>query len=211
MKTNIALRMTALMAAVAIIPTTISAFDYPFSPQTIRAAYSLAEAPSDRLADFLKPYRQDLAMPKTGPWVRSVRIQTPFTFLVYEITRQGPNYHANDAERDFFGKHEPFRIQIEIAFTPTYPKPNDTAAALGDFWNDFKVRVTQKGEVQPVKTIGKPSFADPYDGTVSGYTGAEIDLDFDPKKIGAGDDTTVEVDTPDGQDVEVTFDLSSLQ
>jgi hypothetical protein len=211
MKANLALRIGVIAATATIISPATNAFDYPFSSETIRAAYSLAEAPSDRRADFLKPYQQNLPMPNTGPWVRSVRIQTPFTYLVDQIAAEGPNYHVDDAERDFFAKREPFRIQIEIAFTPTYPKANDTAATLGDFWNDFKVRVAQKNDVQPLKTVGKPSFADPYDGTVSGYTGAEIDLDFDAKKLGDGDVTTVEVDTPDGQNVEVTFDLSSLQ
>ena len=48
-------------------------------------------------------------------------------------------------------------------------------------------------------------------GARVGYSGATIDADYDAEMIQADAVTTVEVDTPDGQRVETTFDLSSLR
>ena len=213
MKTN--LRCMAGLLLISIVACTALAYDYPFSSEAIRDAYFLARENADRHAEFLQPYQHNLPMPASGAYVDLVRIQTPFTFLVDEIAAKSldfTSYHAQEAEQEFVGKKEPFRVHVEIQFTPTYPKPTDTAETLGEFWNDFRVHLKQKNEAQPLKTVGRPFLTVPDGGlaTVSGYTGAEIDVDYDPKKLDPGSPAIIEVDTPDGQEVETTFDLANL-
>ena len=137
-----------------------------------------------------------------------IEVETPFACLVDAISQAPLNYYAQEAERDYLGKPGKFRVHVEIYFTPTYPKPTDTAATLGDFWRDFKIHLKQDAEIPALSVHGQPIYSE---DTISGYIGATIDVDYNVKKIDAGGFTTVEVDTPDGQRVESTFDLANLR
>jgi len=202
-RSGLSLFLLALVAA-----QSATAFEYPLSSEAIREAYFLARENSDRQTEFLERYKHNLPAPKTGPDVALVELRTPFTLVAEKIGQTNTSYHAQDAEKDFQGKTGRFGVHVEIYFTATYPKPTDTAQSLGDFWNDLKVRLKQGSEISPLKTTGRPIFSDQ---TISGYMGAMIDADYDAAKIDRGAPATIEVDTPDGQDVETTFDLTQLR
>lgn len=195
-----------LLALIAAQPAL--AFDYPLSPEAIREAYFLGKENADRRRAFLQQYKHSLPVPETGPQVGLIEVETPFTFIADKVSSERSDYHAQEAEQDFLGKPGHFRVHVKIYFTATYPGATDTAASLGNFWDDFKIHLKQKDEIPPLKVAGQPIYSD---NTISGYMGAIIDVDYDVKKIDAGAATTIEVDTPDGQDVETTFDLAQLR
>ena len=183
-------------------------FDYPFSSETIRDAYFLAKASPDKRQEFFERYRHNLPAPKSGAHVGLIAIETPFGFLVDALTQTPMDYHAADAEKDYFGKPGEFRVHVEIYFTDTYPGPTDTAGTLGEFWHDFHVHLKQNSEVDARSVHGEPIDSDQ---TISGYEGALMDVDYDVNQLDSGALTTIEVDTPDGQEVETTFSLNELR
>ncbi|HXQ26460.1 MAG TPA: hypothetical protein VN822_08660 [Candidatus Acidoferrales bacterium] len=195
-----------LLAATAAQP--LVAFDYPLSSEAIREAYFLGTANSDKRQAFFEKYRHNLPVPKSGADVALIEVETPFVCVVDAIAQAPMNYFAQEAEQDYLGKPGKFRVHVEIYFTPTYPKPDDTAVTLGDFWRDFKIHLKQDAEIPPLSVHGQPIYSE---DTISGYIGATIDVEYNVKKIDAGGFTTVEVDTPDGQQVETTFQLNNLR
>jgi len=201
------LALPILVVALAA-PPAAPAFDYPLSPESIREAYFLGKASLEKRNEFFEKYTHHLPIPKTGPNVASIAVQTPFGCVVDKVSQMSLSYHAPDAEQDFLGKPGCFRVRVEIYFTETYPDPKATAAALGEFWRNFKLHLKQSAEIQPRSVLGQPIYSDQ---TISGYIGAEIVAEYDVKKIDPGTSTTVSVNTPDGQDVETTFDLANLR
>jgi len=200
---GLAVLLPALMIAQPAL-----AYDYPLSPEAIREAYFLGKASPEKRQAFFEPYRQNLPVPKTGANVALIEVETPFACVVDAISHAPASYHAPDAEQDYLGKPAEFRVQVEVYFTETYPKPTDTAATLGDFWRDFQVHMKQKGEVPSRSVHGQPIYSD---DTISGYIGAMIDVSYDVEKVDSGALTTIEVDTPDGQQVETDFSFNNLR
>jgi hypothetical protein len=201
-----------LRALILLLPLAIAqpalAFDYPLSPEAIREAYFLAKENPDRRQAFFEKYRHSLPVPKSGADVALIEVETPYACVVDAIAHAPLNDHAPDAEQEYLGKPGEFRVHVEIYFTATYPKATDTAASLGDFWRDFTVRLKQDAEIPSRSVQGQPIYSE---DTLSGYIGATIDVNYDVKKIDPGSLTTIEVDTPDGQQVESTFNLDSLK
>lgn len=207
--------LVSSLLALMIVPPAFAYEEY-LSSEAIRQAYFLAKEQQDRREEFLRPYRHSLPAPKTGPLVGMIEVQTPMTYVMYSIAAAGhddpagqEDYHAQEAEQDFLGKASHFRVEVQISFTATYPKPTDNMAALGDFWNDFRVHLKQAHEIPALRISGHPVVNDA-SGSY-GYIGATIDADYDPARIDSAEPATVEVDTPDGQRVKTTFDLAHLQ
>ncbi|MBZ5694204.1 MAG: hypothetical protein LAN36_02460 [Acidobacteriia bacterium] len=195
-----------LLAATAAQP--LVAFDYPLSSKAIREAYFLGKANLDQRQRFFEKYRHNPPPLRTGPHVALIEVETPFACLVDAISQAPLNYYAQEAARDYLGKPGKFRVHVEIYFTPTYPKPDDTAITLGDFWRDFTIHLKQDTEIPPLSVHGEPIYSE---DTISGYIGAIIETEYNVNKIDPGGITTVVVDTPDGQQVETTFSLNNLR
>jgi hypothetical protein len=195
-----------LLAILAVQP--VSAFECPLSSESIREAYFISKENFDRKQAFFRAYRHDMPLPNSGPDVGLIEVETPFACLVDAIARKPSDYHAQDAEAEYLGKRAEFRVHVEIYFTATYPKASDRSGSLGAFWNDFHVHLKQSGEIKPLSVQCAPIYDDQ---TLSGFSGATLDLDYDVKKIDPGGMTTIDVQTPDGQDIETTFLLNSLR
>ena len=178
------------------------AYEFPLSPEAIREAYFLGKSHAEKKDEFFKPYKHYLAIPKTGPHVGLIEVETPFMGIVNDIASRSPSYHAQEAEQDYLGKPADFRVHVEIYFTPTYPADAANTVTLGVFWNDFNVHMKQAAEIEPLSIHGRP---------IGGYDGAMIDVTYGPKSGDPGALTTIVVEAPDGQDVETTFDLSQLR
>jgi hypothetical protein len=184
-----------------------AAFDASLSSEAVRDAYFLATGDAAKRTAFFETYTHRPSAPNAGPDISSIQIQTPFASVVNDIAQHDLNYHAPDAQKDFYGRPGDFRVRVVIDFTQTYPPNDTTAMQLGDFWNNFQVHLMQGGEIPTRSVRGTPILSDQ---TASGYIGAIIVADYDPAKIQSGPATVV-VTGPDGARVESAFDLSRLR
>ena len=196
------------------------AYQYPLSSIDFRDAFFIGNRNDDLTAALFAKYSRTLPAPETGAHVARIELDTPY-LQIARRAKGALNYDSLDAVQEFQDKPMVFRVRVEFYFTATYmPLPVTHTEGIPletpsypDFWNDFKVRLIQDKEVRPKSTGGAAIFpmwgADGY-GPPPSPIGGRIDVDFDPAKIDTAD-ATVEVLTPDGQDVVVPFDLSRLQ
>jgi hypothetical protein len=200
-------------AAVFAIALPALAYRYPSSSADVREAYLLGTRRDSVTDGFFGKYRRDLRQPRTGPWVSDVIVETPYAQVV-AIGEADQNPDSQQAEIDLSKRTFPFIVRVGINFTATYPaapsNPPEFHITIPDFEKDFKIRVSQKGKkIDPssVRTILLES-GDDGSGRV---TGAELELTYDSGNIDPAEDLDIKVLTPDDQDVETTFDLSSLK
>lgn len=199
--------LSILLAALAIAQPGL-AYQYPLSSEAIREAYFLGKASSEKKAEFFAKYTHHLPVPKAGPHVAWISVETPFACVVDRVARGPLDYHAQDAEQDFLGKPGCFHVRLEIDFTPTYPDPKAATAVPSDFWRDLKVHLMQRTKIPPRSVRGQPIYNTE---ALLGFTGATMRLDYDVKRIDPAAPATIEVDTPDGEHVQTTFDLAKLR
>ena len=209
---------TSVILALIALPAL--AYQYPLSSIDIRDAFFIGNRNDDLTAALFAKYSRTLPAPETGPYVAEIELDTPY-LQIARRAKGALNYDSLDAVQEFQDKPMLFRVHVKFYFTSTYvPVPLThtegiplNAPAYGDFWNDFKVRLIQDKEVRPKSSAGAAIFpmwgADGY-GPPPAPIGGRIDVDYDPAKIDTAD-ATVEVLTPDGQDIVVPFDLSRLQ
>jgi hypothetical protein len=200
---------TVLTALVVALPAL--AYDYPLSPEAVREAYMMGKADSAKRAEFFAKYTQQFPLPKTGSHVASIQLETPFAVVV-EHTAQATNYYAPDAAEEFASKPGVFRLHVQIDLTESYgafmpSMSGGRRVRPDDFWRDFKIRLTQGKEIHARSVHGTPLYTG---GDSAILSGAEVDLEYDAAKVKSAD-ATVEVVTPDGQDVKATFDLGALR
>ncbi|HUJ30348.1 MAG TPA: hypothetical protein VLY23_03660 [Candidatus Acidoferrum sp.] len=209
----LSLAVVPIVFAGIAIPV-LAAFTYPLSSEAIREAYFLGNRNDEQTADFLAKYAHQLPMPKTGPYVDEIGVDTPFTQIVRHA-KITPSYNAPDAVQEFQGKFLPMRVHVDIALTPSYsPVSPSTDSELyqwvPDFWNDFTVHVSQNDkEIPAMNRRGGPVYAYA-DDNIPYITGARIELEFDSEKIDSVP-FNVEVLTPDHRKVETAFNLSRLR
>jgi hypothetical protein len=204
----------------ALVALPALAYQYPLSSIDIRDAFLIGNRNDDLTAALFAKYSRTLPAPETGPYVAQIELDTPY-LQIARRAKGALNYDSLDAVQEFQDKPMVFRVHVKFYFTSTYmPVPLThtegiplNTPAYGDFWNDFKVRLIQDKEVHSKSFGGAAIFpmwgADGY-GPPPAPIGGRIDVDYDPAKIDTAD-ATVEVITPDGQDIEVPFDLSQLQ
>src|SRR5580698_5814059 len=115
----------ALASAILILAVTLGtaitalAFAYPLSSTAIRDAYFLGNRNDEQTADYLSKYAHRFPMPKSGPYVQEIGLDTPFT-QVARHAQATLNYHAPSAVEEFQGKPLPLRVHVDIALTPSY-------------------------------------------------------------------------------------------
>ncbi|HKV49350.1 MAG TPA: hypothetical protein VJN69_14750 [Candidatus Acidoferrales bacterium] len=209
------LALIPALSFLVVSPAT-TAFEYPLSPTAIRSAYLSGHATDGRNARLFDKYVRDFAAPESGPYVARIGLETPFE-QVAKVAATAANIHAQEAEQEFAGKQLPFRVSVEVQFTPTYPA-FDVAAPTGaysllqplpDYQRDFQIDVSQGNAIEPESSRAYIS-SSYFSNTVWGIRGFVIEQEYDPTKIDSSD-LTVEVHTPDGQDVAATFNMAELQ
>jgi hypothetical protein len=191
------------------------AFQYPLSSSDIRNAYLLGYAKDLNTTNFFAPYVREPPMPETGPHVAKITLKTPYGHLV-ELGQSAFNADVQGAEEEYASKKLPFLVQVGVDLTATYPGPHpwDPAApdfALPDFQRDFPVQLVQDDKkIDEQSTRVYLLYAE---GAFNIYavSGAIIEYRYDPEKIDPDDEVTIEVQTPDDQSVETTFDLGRLR
>jgi len=205
----------SLVATLAVgIPTL--AFEYPLSDTAIREAFLTGNANNDEAAQLFLKYAHSLPAPESGPYVSTISVRTPYE-QVAERGATVTNYHAEEAEEEFLGKAMPFLVRVEIDFTPTYPVyppvgpdgSHSMLQPLPDYEHDFKIDVIQNGKLRATATRAYLLTSDA-SYNIWGTSGLVIEKQYDPEKIDSSD-LTVRVRTPDGQDVETTFDMGDIK
>jgi hypothetical protein len=198
-------RFRILALTLAIVPSAFG-YEYPLSPTAIREAYFRGSGPKGTEANFYSQYVHNLAIPRTAPPVSFVSLDTPY-LQIAEHSRDTPNYDAQDAVQEFLNKAMTFRV-----FTEIYYKPRHGAGSGSDEGtHDIKVRL-----VQHDREIGA-EIADRWDlnifrdaATSEESIGQPVELKCSAERIDSSP-LTVEVETPDGQHAETTFDLSGIK
>jgi hypothetical protein len=211
--------MITIAASALLIALPALAYQYPLSSTDIRDAYFIGARNDELTAAFFSDYTKHLPAPESGPYVSDVSLDTPYT-QVARRSMGAVNYNSVEAVEEFDGKPMAFRVMVRFYFTDTYnpaPLPHAdgisiTPLAYPDFWNDFKVRLIQDQEVGAKSLRGAPIYPtwNGEDGPAPLPIGGTLVIDYDPAKIDTAD-ATVEVLTPDGQDIQVPFDLSRLR
>ena len=74
--------LTALAIVTLVIAVPVLAYPYPLSSSDIREAYLLGTRRDSLTTDFFAKYRHDLRVPRTGPWVSDVIVETPYAQVV---------------------------------------------------------------------------------------------------------------------------------
>lgn len=190
------------------------AYEYPLSDSAIRDAYFLGKSSNEKMTELFEKYTQRPPVPKTGARIASVILETPFVQVV-EHSSKMLNYSAPAAEKDFLGKPATFTLRVQIDLTDSYGWQIPSAAGTirlrpDDFWKDFAVRLVQNEEIPSKSLRGSPIYSIGGDGSPGVLSGALIELTYEAEKI-KSDDAKVELREPDGQVVEVTFDLAALR
>jgi len=209
-----------VLAAFLISPASF-AFNSPLSDEAVREAYFLGQRHDGAFARLLDKHAKRLAPPKSGPQISSITFLTPFAQLVHFSDSYVGNYSAQQATIDHHAQDEIVEISVEILFTPTYgavisePTGSRSGSPQGyrlrpyDFWKDFKVQVFEgEDERVPQRFSGEPnSFC-----TRAGceLTGATLYLEF-PASAFTSDTVAVQVVPPEGPEVSVDFDLTTLR
>jgi hypothetical protein len=194
---------------VVAIGLPVFAYEYPLSSTSIRDAYILGNRKDEHTAEFFAQYTHHFPIAKTGLYVDEIGLDTPFSQVV-ERSGSAANYHAQEAEEEFIDKPMIFRVHVQIFGTPVF-SPNAAFTYVPDYWRDFKIQFMQDKEI-PSKSV-HASLLYPPTEIGDGITlpiGVRVEFEYDAAQI---DDApaTVRVTTPDGQEIESTFDLDRLR
>jgi hypothetical protein len=214
MKANARLRLVTLLLAFALTFPAL-AFEYPLSSTTIRDAYFLGREDQQKREKFFAAYTKLLPVPQVGPHIAVIELETPFVVVVERAAQAISNYHAQDAEQEFLNKPGVFRVRLKINLTDSYgwtlpSPPGAIRLRPGDFWREFKVRLIQKDEIPSKSMQGSPIYASMDEAGSSRLVGAQMVLEYDAEKISSRPATVVVI-PPEGDKVEVPFDLDELR
>ena len=172
--------------------------DAPHSPDAIRDAYFLGKREAGLSPQTLAPYAHWVPELTEGTCTSQVRLKTPF-LQVAEHAGQTPNYSAQDAVKEFYGKPMLFRIYLDICYKPSAPL------------NAIKVKVLQnKKEIIPLHSDSSPYVPRVSEVTTLPANGEQIRLEFKSGQLDSST-LTILIDTPDKQHAEVVFDLPALR
>lgn len=211
-------RITTCVAAtwLGFAPASL-AYDFPLGSESIREAYFLGRRNDEKTIKFLASYIKRLPLPEKGPYISEISLYTPYAQIVLNSWRNAALYSAQQAEQEYRTLGDTIHVRVVIEFTPTFNamegvRPDKDAAdkeglvrRSDGFWREFQYELRQnKNVIKPKSTNGKPIYSD------SGFSGAEVQLEYYAKSIASGE-TTFEVSTPDDHHVSAQFDLSELR
>jgi hypothetical protein len=206
-----------LVAACVFLPA--SALNVPLSDEAVREAYFLGQRHD---ASFLTNYIRFLPPPKTGPYISSVTLITPFIKLAQLSDRHLGSYSAQQARLDHLGQEETVEIIIDIRLTPSYPAfiPSPSSSRSSSppaftprsslFWKDFQVQIYDGDQsLSPSDFDGHANHSCGRRGPCV-MTGATLKFKF-PAIAFTSDSATIHIDPPEGDPVSVDFDLVRLR
>jgi hypothetical protein len=216
-------RAVTAFAAIALLATPpVFAFDSPLSEEAVRQAYFLGQRRDDTMTRALDKYTYYLDPPEAGPDIASVTFFTPFALAVESSSQHSAGYSAQQAQIDHRAQKETVKIIVDILLTKSYsnvivrPTSTRSNSSTGfaprpyDFWKDFDVQTTvDEKTVRPFTSSGHPNVQCADQGGCD-LTGATIELEFLAESF-TSSSASVLITPPEGNPVQVEFDLSSLR
>jgi hypothetical protein len=192
------LTFVAVLSSCAISAPCLS-FDFPLTESSVRDAYFLGVRQGGVAPETLNQYSRRIDDLHQGNCVSSARIETPF-LQVAQYVGGMPNYSAQDAVKEFFGRPMKVRLFLDICYMREAPPPN--SVKLRFIQN--KKTITSDTDVRSVysERFSDTSFLLP--------NGESARLEFDSKKLDSST-LTILIDTPNGLHGETSFDLQSLR
>jgi hypothetical protein len=189
--------LAILLALFVAFPS--SAYDdIPYSASAIRDAYFLGSRQGGLTTDILAPYAHWIPELKEGTCTSRARLETPF-LQVADYAGKAPNYSAQEAVKEFYGKQMAFRVYLDICYKPNAPL------------NAIKIKVIQnKKEITPLSEESSPYIPNVTELTTLPPNGEQVRLEFKSSQIDSSA-LTFRIDTPDKQHAEVDFDLQTLR
>ncbi len=204
------MRVPLALIFVVVVASSAAAYERPLRPHSIREAYFLGQRKDATTAAFLAKYKRQLPIPKNGPHVAEIAIHTPYEQVVLRAARAPDGYSSSQAERESRVQPDVILVSVRINATPSFSPsallPSQDGFRPAEFWRDFSFRLIQ-GEKQypPQKVTGRLIFS-----SHGSLVGADVHVEFDASKVDSAP-ATVQVLTPDGQDVRVRFELDELR
>ena len=197
------------------------AFQTPLSDTAVREAYFLGQRHDQSVSDFFAKYAKTLPAPQYGPYISTIRFLTPYAQVVSLSGNKSAGYSAQQAERDHHADAETVVVSADIYLTDSYgpflaaPTDSRSGSRAGltprssDFWRDFDVSVSSDSRtLSPQDTSGQPIYNCSEYGC--SLVGATITLTFAAAKF-PSDSVTVNVVPPEGDEVNLDFDLTSFR
>ena len=144
--------------------------------------------------------------------------------LTRQSSTRSDGFSAQQAQLDHRNQAETVKVIVQIQLTSSYsaliPRPagSRTSSPAGfvprpyDFWKDFDVQVFNGSEdraLRPFTSSGEPNYLCSEGGGCT-LTGATLYLEFLADAF-SSDSATVQVIPPEGDQVYVDFDLTSLR
>lgn len=196
----------AIVLAILVAASGAFGYDAPLSDEAVREAYFLGQHRDETTAHFLETYRRYFPIPKSGPHIYAVELFTPYALVVEGASKQVTNYSAQQAEQDYRLRGDFVRVAVYVRFTSTYSSRTD--------WRAFQISLKQSGKtLEPgnVRYEGtRVVFPAGKGGSNSRLTGFIVWLEYEISNL-ASEEATAEIDSPDGQQVLASFDLSRLR
>ena len=193
---------SVLLAAISLAPP-VSALDYPLSSEAIREAYFLGSGDPEKRVLFFDKYAKHYPIAKSGPYLASIRFETPYYMIAERVSQAFTNYHTPDAEQEYLGKPGLCRVRVEI-----YYGVSDIPTA--HYQTNYDIQLKQHDKEIPIKRTWT-------EGMVSGndfgptMPGVYVTAEYNANDIDSEAPATVEVLAPDGNNVTETFALDSLR
>jgi hypothetical protein len=205
----------AVFTVVLAVALPALAYQYPLSSTDIRNAYMLGTRKDSLTTEFFAPYRHDLPMPRSGPHVADITIETPYSQVV-ELGQSAQNPDTQGAEQDLAKKKLPFLVRVGVDLTDTYPGPSPSnlpafAVALPDFQRDFKIQMMQNDKKIAADSSQVYLLYSDYVSNLYQISGALIEVRYENEIIDPYSEITITVQTPDSQNVETAFNLGRLK
>jgi len=213
--------ITCLLLVLCVSPPACP-FYSPLSDEAIREAYFLGQRHDGTFPSILGKYIKNLPPPKSGPYISSITLLTPFIQLVEYSDGYIGNYSAQKALHDHRGQEEFVLIFVEIQLTDSYgrlvaPPPNWRSRSPeawvprpSDFWRDFQVQIYDAGKpLTPYDFHGHSTYSCGRRGPCI-LTGATLEFDFRAESF-TSDSAAVQVIPPEGDPASVEFDLTRLR
>ena len=211
----------SFVVSILLFDQPLFAFQTPLSDTAVREAYFLGQRHDQSVSDFFAKYAKTLPAPQYGPYISTIRFLTPYAQVVSLSGNKSAGYSAQQAERDHHADAETVTVSVDIYLTDSYGpflaaatdsrsgSPAGLTPRSSDFWRDFDVSVSSDSRtLSQQDTSGQPI----YNCSESGCSlvGATVTLTFAASKFPA-DSVTVNVVPPEGDDVNVDFDLTSFR
>jgi len=214
----------AVIAALVMLAQPIFAFQSPLSDESVREAYFLGQRHDGSFEGLVEKSTRRFPVPKTGPYVSSVMLATPFVSAAQLSNNYIGNYSAQQAELDHRGAgKEIVKITVEIQLTETYgqffapAKANSRSGSApvliprpDDFWRDFQMHIFNGDQALSNSVYhGRPKYSCGDYGPCI-LIGATLTFEFAADAFSA-DAASIRVDPPEGEPVIAEFDLGRLR